>query len=332
MRAERRGRVILACSAANRDLVGGAGERAEAERQAVCDFEAAGLGGVAEGEGQPGSGGCRRGVDPGVRGEPDGEPLQALESALLGELPAAAGEGGRDPQAQRRVAGAGRAHGRRQGRADGRAPVFGAGGGAVLPPRLVRVRPRRSALEAVRVCRERCWRYDWVIDLDLRSIFDSLDHSLVLRALARHTRERWILLYVQRWLKAPLQREDGTLEARDRGSPQGSAISPLLANVFLHYALDLWLVREFPEVPFERYADDAILHCRSEQQARVVLGAIVGRLAQVGLELNLDKTRIVYCKDSNRRGSHEHERFDFLGYTFRPRRARNRRGDVFVSF
>ncbi len=112
--------------------------------------------------------------------------------------------------------------------------------------------------EAVGRCRERCWRYDWVIDLDLRSFFDSLDHSLVLRALARHTSERWILLYVERWLEAPLQHEDGTLAARDRGSPQGSAISPLLANIFLHYALDRWLAREFPAVPFERYADDGV--------------------------------------------------------------------------
>ncbi len=144
-------------------------------------------------------------------------------------------------------------------------------------------RPGRSAHDALRVCRQRCWRYDWVLDLDLKSFFDSLDHSLVLRSVAHHTDLRWVLLYVERWLKAPLQREDGTLQARDRGSPQGSAISPVLANIFLHYALDLWLVREFPEVPFERYADDAILHCRSEQQARVVLGAIVGRLAQVGL-------------------------------------------------
>jgi RNA-directed DNA polymerase len=193
-------------------------------------------------------------------------------------------------------------------------------------------RPGRSALDAVGRCRERCWRYDWAIDLDLRSFFDSLDHSLVLKAVAHHTAERWILLYVERWLEAPLQREDGSLQARDRGSPQGSAVSPLLANIFLHYALDMWLAREFPEVPFERYADDEILHCSSRQQARDVLDAIVERLAQVGLELNLDKTRVVYCKDSNRRGSHEHERFAFLGYTFRPRRAWNRRGELFVSF
>jgi RNA-directed DNA polymerase len=193
-------------------------------------------------------------------------------------------------------------------------------------------RPGRSALDAVGVCRGRCWRYDWAIDLDVRSFFDSLDHELVLRAVAHHTTERWILLYVERWLKAPLRLEDGTLAARDRGSPQGSAISPLLANIFLHYALDLWLARKFPGVPFERYADDVILHCNSESQARVVLGAIAERMAQVGLELNPDKTRIVYCKDSNRTGSHEHERFDFLGYTFRPRSAWSRSGDVFVSF
>jgi RNA-directed DNA polymerase len=193
-------------------------------------------------------------------------------------------------------------------------------------------RPRRSAHDALRTCRTRCWKYDWVIDLDLRAFFDSLDHSLVLRSVAHHTNLRWVLLYVQRWLKAPLQLEDGTLKQRDRGSPQGSAISPVLANLFLHYALDMWLVREFPDVPFERYADDEILHCKTQQQAELVLDAIIERLAQVGLELNLDKTRIVYCKDANRTGSHEHEQFTFLGYTFRPRRAQNRSGELFDSF
>jgi RNA-directed DNA polymerase len=192
-------------------------------------------------------------------------------------------------------------------------------------------RPNRSAHDALRVCRQRCWRYDWVLDLDLKSFFDSLSHSLVLKAVAHHTDLRWILLYVERWLKAPLQLGDGTLKQRDRGSPQGSAISPVLANLFLHYALDLWVGREFPAVPFERYADDVILHCRTKAQAQIVLDAIIEQLAQVGLELNLDKTRIVYCKDANRDGSHEHEQFTFLGYTFRPRRARGR-GELFVNF
>jgi RNA-directed DNA polymerase len=193
-------------------------------------------------------------------------------------------------------------------------------------------RPGRSAHDALRTCRARCWKFDWVLDLDLKSFFDMLDHSLVLKAVAHHTDLRWILLYVERWLKAPIQLEDGTLKQRDRGSPQGSAISPVLANLFLHYALDMWLVREFSDVPFERYADDEILHCRSEQHAQIMRDAIIERLAQVGLELNLDKTRIVYCKDSNRRGSHEHEQFTFLGYTFRPRPAWNRSGKLFVSF
>jgi RNA-directed DNA polymerase len=193
-------------------------------------------------------------------------------------------------------------------------------------------RPGRSALDAVKACRERCWRYAWVIDLDIRAFFDSLDHELVLRTVSKHTDLRWVLLYVQRWLTAPLQREDGTLVSRERGTPQGSAISPLLANLFLHYAFDAWMAREFPAICFERYADDAVVHCRTEAEARRVLDAIAQRMAQVGLELHPGKTRIVFCKDDKRGGSYEHERFNFLGYTFRPRLARSKAGRSFVGF
>jgi len=193
-------------------------------------------------------------------------------------------------------------------------------------------RPGRSALQAVGVCRERCWRADWVIDLDIKSFFESLPHELVLKAVAHHTDRKWILLYVERWLKAPLQAEDGTLIARDRGSPQGSAISPLLANLFLHYAFDAWMARTYPRIRFERYCDDVVVHCTNERQARDLRAAIAQRLAACGLELNEAKTRIVYCKDDDRRGSAEHERFDFLGYTFRPRRSKNRYGKYFINF
>jgi len=193
-------------------------------------------------------------------------------------------------------------------------------------------RPGRSALDAVGRCRQRCWEFDWVIDLDLRSFFDSIDHDLMLRAVSKHTDLRWVLLYVKRWLEAPLQREDGTLAARDRGTPQGSAISPLLANLFLHYAFDRWLTREFPRVAFERYADDGVIHCATEAEARQVLAALSERMEQVGPELHPDKTRIVYCKQAGRSGSHEHQRFDFLGYTFRPRLAKNKFGRFFVGF
>jgi RNA-directed DNA polymerase len=193
-------------------------------------------------------------------------------------------------------------------------------------------RPGRSALQAVGVCRERCWRRNWVIDLDIRAFFDSVPHELVLRAVRRHTDERWILLYVERWLKAPLQQQDGTLVQRDRGTPQGSSISPLLANLFLHYAFDMWMQKEFPHLQFERYCDDGVVHCVSETQAQFVRGAIARRLADCGLELHPDKTRIVYCKDADRRATYANERFDFLGYTFRPRSSKRKVGTYAVNF
>jgi group II intron reverse transcriptase/maturase len=193
-------------------------------------------------------------------------------------------------------------------------------------------RPGKSAHAAVAQARRRCWTYDWVVDLDIKGFFDNLPHDLVERAVARHTRLPWVRLYVARWLRAPVQRPDGTQERRDRGTPQGGVISPLLANLFLHYALDRWLQREYPIVPFERYADDMILHCRSEQEAQRVLAAVRERLAVCGLELHPTKTRIVYCKDGRRRRQYEHVSFDFLSYTFRARPARRRHGTVFLGF
>jgi len=193
-------------------------------------------------------------------------------------------------------------------------------------------RPRRSALDAVAKCRERCKRYDWVIDLDIRSFFDSIDHDLLMRAVSKHTEVAWILLYIRRWLTAPLQKEDGSLVARDRGTPQGSAISPLLANLFLHYVFDKWMEENHPDIPFERYADDVVVHCANKAQARRTLEAITERMKRCGLKLNSDKTRIVYCKDDNRRGQHDHTSFDFLGYTFRRRACRNPEGEVFDGF
>ena len=193
-------------------------------------------------------------------------------------------------------------------------------------------RPGKSALDAVGVTRQRCWRRDYVIDLDIKGFFDNLDWNLVMRAVRHHTDVPWILLYVERWLRAPLQHADGRLEERTKGSPQGSVISPLLSNLFMHYAFDEWLRRNYPSVQFARYADDAVVHVRSLREAETLLGAIRERLAECGLELHPVKTKIVYCKDNHRRGTHEHTSFDFLGYTFRPRRAKDRKGKLFISF
>lgn len=193
-------------------------------------------------------------------------------------------------------------------------------------------RPNRSAHDALGACRERCWKYDWAIDLDVQKFFDEVPWDLIVKAVEAVTDCRWVLLYVKRWLAAPLQHPDGTLEQREKGTPQGSAISPSLANLFMHYAFDSWMAREFPGCPFERYADDVVVHCRSRRQAEYVLTAIAARMKEVGLRLNRDKTRIVYCKDGRRRGEHEHASFTFLGYEFRPRSARRKDGKRFTSF
>jgi RNA-directed DNA polymerase len=193
-------------------------------------------------------------------------------------------------------------------------------------------RPGKSALDAVGQARARCWRYDWVLDLDIKSFFDSLSQDLLLRAVRKHAPEQWIVLYIERWLKAPGQEEDGRLVPRERGTPQGGVISPLLANLFLHYAFDRWLAAHYPQVPFERYADDVIAHCRTEKEAQEMRAAIAARLQSCGLELHPEKTKIVYCKDDLRKKTYPNEKFDFLGYTFRARRSKNRKGKFFINF
>ena len=196
----------------------------------------------------------------------------------------------------------------------------------ILCPDSYGYRPGRSAHDALAVARKRCWNKDWVLDLDVGAFFDSVGHDLLMRAVAHHTDERWVLLYIEGWLKAPMTMRDGTHAPREIRTPQGSPISPLLANLFMHYGFDKWMDREHSRCPFERYADDVVIHCDTEQQAQQLWAGLVERLGSLGLELHRDKTKIVYCKDTKRRDEAGHTSFDFLGYTFRGRLARGRRG------
>jgi len=193
-------------------------------------------------------------------------------------------------------------------------------------------RPGKSAHQAIEVTRKRCWWHDWVLEFDIRGLFDNIDHGLLMKAVRHHTDCKWVLLYIERWLTAPMQNEDGTLSRRDRGTPQGGVISPLLANLFLHYAFDRWMAAHFPKVPFCRYADDGLIHCRSQGQAQFLRQMLADRLKECGLELHADKTKVVYCRDIHRQKEYETIQFDFLGYTFRPRRSKDRYGRVFVNF
>jgi RNA-directed DNA polymerase len=193
-------------------------------------------------------------------------------------------------------------------------------------------RPRKSAHDAIAACRQRCWKYDWAIDLDVQKFFDEVPWDLVVKAVTAVTDCRWALLYVKRWLAAPLARSDRALEQRSKGTPQGSAVSPILANLFMHFAFDSWMARKLPGCPFERYADDAIVHCTSRRQAEDVLDRIAARMQEVGLRLHPDKTRIVFCKGGRRRATHEHTSFTFLGYAFRARGARTKDGRCFTGF
>lgn len=193
-------------------------------------------------------------------------------------------------------------------------------------------RPNKSMRQALIKTRERCWKYNYVIDMDIKGFFDNMDHELVMKAVRRHTSEKWILLYIERWLKAPAQAADGTITPRDRGTPQGGVISTLLANLFMHYAFDKWMLIHYPNNPFERYADDVVIHCNTEMEAKELLEAVGKRMQECKLELHPVKTKIIYCKDDNRSGEYENIWFNFLGYKFIMRKCVNKRGERFMGF
>ena len=194
-------------------------------------------------------------------------------------------------------------------------------------------RPNKSALDAIGVTRKRCWQYDYVLEFDIRGLFDNIDHVLLLRAVRKHVRCKWSLLYIERWLTAPMEMEDSTRVERTKGTPQGGVISPVLANLFLHYTFDAWMTREYPNLPWCRYADDGLVHCRTESEAVAVKAKLADRLAECRLEMHPDKTKIAYCKDWKRRGKYPNTKFDFLGYCFRSRMALNpKQNKVFEGF
>ena len=193
-------------------------------------------------------------------------------------------------------------------------------------------RPNKSAIDAIRVTRERCWKKDWVIEFDIKGLFDNIDHQLLMQVVRKHTDSKWMILYIERWLKAPIIMPDGQLKERKSGTPQGGVASPILANLFMHYAFDRWMVTQHPNNPWARYADDGVIHCHSEAEAEELLNRLRKRMKACGLEIHPDKTRIVYCKDDNRKSDHDNISFDFLGYTFRNRVVKTKTGYYFGGF
>ncbi len=195
-------------------------------------------------------------------------------------------------------------------------------------------RPGRSAIDAVRQTRQRCWHYDWVLDIDVKGYFDSIDWALLLKAVRHHTDCPWVLLYIERWLKVPVQMADGSVVTRRAGTPQGGVISPLLANLFLHYAFDMWMTRKYPHIPFERYADDAICHCESAEEAQALWSALADRFAACKLVLHPDKTKIVYCQDNTRHDNVDSDAIvcELLGMACRHRLEPRLDGPVRMKF
>jgi group II intron reverse transcriptase/maturase len=187
-------------------------------------------------------------------------------------------------------------------------------------------RPGRSAHDAIKQCQDTCIKYAWVIDVDIKGFFDNINHDLMLQLLQQHTDEKWVLMYAQRWLKAGVEQEDGSIAARTKGTPQGGVISPLFANIYLHHALDKWMDEEHLQNRFERYADDIVIHCRSKEEAEQLLVKLKIRMQQYELELHADKTKIVYCKNYLRNEKHDNNSFTFLSYSFQPRTVKDKFG------
>ncbi len=196
-------------------------------------------------------------------------------------------------------------------------------------------RPNKSAHQAIKQCRKNCMKMDWAIDLDIKSFFDEIDHDLMLKALGHFTKERHIHLYVKRWLEASVQKKDGKVYPRSKGTPQGGVISPLLANIFLHVVFDKWIEKHHPEVKFERYADDIIIHCQNFKQAMRTLEAVKARFKQCKLQIKEGKSNIVYCKRNQKKHPPfkvHYVTFDFLGFTFKPRMVKGYFGNFHLGF